>query len=127
MTWTKSKQLSRAKAEETLRAVKEQFKEYLQGVPESEQPKLYEPGFHADCWTIAWEGCHDWSLMAFVGGFDEEIAGLAYDFARCDLGLSEAEARAKAQEAGRKPAHPLPPGVFVEPLNHWALCLYPEG
>jgi len=119
-----SQHLSKTKAEQCLAAVRVQFAAYLgDGAPE---PRLFEPGFHSDGWTIGWEeGPHEWSLRAFVGGFDDETYGLAVD-AGLEAGLAPEQALANARTVAQLPEHPRPVGVFTEPLNHWALCLYRE-
>lgn len=119
-----SQQLTKKKAEACLAAVKAQFKEYLGDG--ADEPKLYEPGFHADSWTIAWEGGpFEWTYLAFKGGFDDEMYRLAMD-AMIETGTLDEAGRAKAREMATKQEHPRPAGVFTEPLNHWALCLYRE-
>ena len=69
--------VTRAQAESALRKFKIRYARDLQNVPADSpsQPKVYEPGFHADGWVIAWEGGpEDWSVRvsepAEYGGLD---------------------------------------------------------
>jgi hypothetical protein len=84
----------------------------------ADKPALYPPGFHAEGWTIAWDGGpEDWTHAAFGGTFDES----AYQAAReRGVGVNEAVKLASANE------FPPPAGVFVESLNNWCLCMYPS-
>jgi hypothetical protein len=67
-------QLSRFKAEKVLAAVNEQFADKFDpDAGPGDKPTLYEPGFHADGWTIAWEGNPEWTLQALQ---DKKIKGV---------------------------------------------------
>lgn len=113
-----SRQITKALAERALVAVKVQFKEYLEVA--ASEPKLYEPGYHARSWTIAWEeGPENWSMLAFnPGAISEEL----YYGAR-SVGATEEQARqlARVPDSAKCPA-----GVFAEPVNHWCLALCRE-
>jgi hypothetical protein len=121
-----TRQLTRAKAEQVLRAVEKQFAgQFDPAAGAGDRPTLYEPGFHADCWTIAWEGNYEWSMRAFVGGWNEELAALA-DQAAAENGLAGEERRAFVRKTATEKAHAKPAGVFTEPINSWCLGLYRE-
>lgn len=106
-----TRQITKEKAQECLAALKEQFKTHVQ---EGYTFTLHEPGFHADAWTIACEGIENWTLYAFVGGFDEEVYHLAVD----EFGVQ------RAREMAQQKGVPCPAGVFVEAVNHWCVGLY---
>ncbi len=109
-----SRKITKRQAEQALAAIKEQFKAYLGSG--ADEPTLYEPGFHTDAWSIAWEGGpFQWTYIAFVGGFDEEV----FSMAEPDVG--EQRARQLATTA----AVAAPAGVYGEAVNHWCLALYP--
>ena len=108
-------QITKAQAQAALAAVRTQFAAYFADgdIP---GPKLYPPGFHDRSWTIAWEeGPYEWALLAFHGGFDEEIYALV---------LPEAGPEA-ARRMATKPGVAHPDGVDSEPVNSWCLALYP--
>lgn len=90
-----SKKVSRRKAEKTLAAVRKMFANDLDETGGNEM-RLYEPGFHADCWVIAWEGWRG------------DIAW--------PIEVSEANYTGKIV---------LPDGVYVEAMNHWSVGVYP--
>lgn len=54
--------VSKPMAERALAEIRRLFAEILEGDPEG--PVLYEPGYHADCWVIGWEGPADWTQRA---------------------------------------------------------------
>lgn len=96
-------QLTKAKAEACLRAVEKQFEGMFEpDAGPGDRPTLYEPGFHADGWTIAWEAHWTWPVVAFVGGPSADVPG---------------EFRSV----------PKPSGVHTEAVNHWCLGLYLEA
>lgn len=90
--------VTRAQAEAALRKFKIRYARDLEGLAEdsSSQPRLYEPGFHADGWVIAWEGGpDDWSVRVSE---PVKYGGLDLDNGR-----------------GRR---------RLEPLNNWSVGIY---
>lgn len=111
---SKPKNLTKAKAQQALKAVEQQFAVYIEAGYDG--PKLYEPGHQCSGWAIGWEeGPYEWPYRAFEGGTDEEL----FELAQAEVG---AEGAAKL---ANDPGAACPEGVFAEPVNHWCLGLYP--
>jgi hypothetical protein len=107
-------QITKAKAEECLTAVKTHFAAAIEAG--MDPPVLYEPGFHTSAWSIAWDGGpYEWAILAFHGGIDEDTYELA---------ANEGVSPERAREIARVAACPVPAGVFVEPVSSWCLGLY---
>lgn len=102
-------------ARAALAAVKAQFAADIDEIGHA--PVLYEPGFHARGWTIAWNGGpEEWTLRAFQGYFDSAAYRKHRDdgadpTTACDLATTN--------------NHPAPTGVWAEPVNSWCLAIYP--
>lgn len=111
-----AKNITKAKAEATLKALKNMYKSYIEA---GYEPKLFEPGFHSDVWTIGWEeGPYGWAINGFNEHFDEEIYALAMD---------ERVSTERARKLATRAAGQCPKGVHVEAQNHWCLALYPDS
>lgn len=124
-TETRVRPLTKKKAQQCLKAIEKQFaNEFDPKAGAGDRPTLYEPGFHADCWTIAWEGNYEWTYRAFHGGVNDEMWHLAFNTARQDGGCPVEEAREHAHRIAKTPDFPCPDGVFAEPVNGWCLGLY---
>jgi hypothetical protein len=99
--------VNRSTAEQCVAAIRATFKAYLgDGEP---GPALVED-FDGRPWTIMWEGGpYEWVFL-LGGGVDEEMAALAEEFG-----------------ATVEPTPPtdFPPGVMVEPINHYSVGVYP--
>jgi len=103
-----AKNPSKAQATKVLAAVKAKWAAYEDdGYP----PKLLED-FDGRKWTIVWEeGPYQWSYSPIDEvTLDEELTALANDFG----GTGPVYTRAVA----------LPPGVWVEPINHYSVGIY---
>jgi len=101
--------ITKTQAELVLAAVTRKFSPYV------------EPGFGPTLlsdfdgrpWTIVWEeGPYEWP------------------FAQLDAKTVDEELTAEAAEYGAglifSPAVTLPPGVWVEPVNHYSIAVYPK-
>lgn len=102
--------VTKAKAQASLAAIKTAFNAYLgEG---GEGPVLMED-FDGRDYTIVWEdgAPYDWPFLATGGGVDEELAGLAAEFGTTIAPMEPVK---------------FPDGVFVEPVNHLSVGLYPK-
>lgn len=71
-------------------------------LPDEFLPTLYEPGFHADGWTVGWDGGPDnWPHMSVMGRVDD-VSGREFEPAT------------------------FPPGVAADALDNVILTLYPR-
>lgn len=122
--------VSKAKAQAVLDAVKAQHKAWVEPMLDDDgsvildagpPPVLMEEGFDGRQWTIVWEeGPDEWPFTLHGGSSEEDrvlLAQAAEEFG-ANLTVSVAEA------AERKPAA-LPKGVYVEPINHCSIGVYP--
>jgi hypothetical protein len=107
-----TKQLTRARAEAALAAVRKHYQLYYIG---AEGPKLFPPDEDRECWLISWEeGPYEWAYRASDGGIDPEVLAQMSEF-----NLTPERAR----EAATFPAINFPRGVYVEPYYSYALGL----
>jgi len=117
---TATRPLPEAVAQACLNAVRAQFAAYIPPNPgKHEQPRLFPPGHNGSGWVIQWQdptAPHDWTLLAFVGGCNED---LAYELINAGVLREQATARAAIAAA------PAPDGVHAEAINPWELGLYP--
>jgi hypothetical protein len=84
------------------------------------EPVLYEPGHHSDTWTIAWEEGPDEWVHTLGGGSAEGDRVLRAQTA-AEFGVDPGNLVA----ATTRPAAVMPAGVYVEPVNHWSVAVYP--
>ncbi len=109
-----AKPITKTLAEQSLRAIEKQFADYLfPGAGPVDRPTLFPPGHDGPHWVICWEGNapYQWTLAAFCGGTDEEIA-------------DEMDALG-FPDGGRIDSVPVPAGVHPEAINGYTLGLYP--
>jgi hypothetical protein len=121
---TRTRTVTKAQAEATLAAVKAQFAAFLN--PMTLDGTTYDPTYpdpvlvwdYTDSGhpAIAWEEGPDEWVYTIHGGTSEEEASL--------MALAAEEFGATLPVPVRKPAT-IPAGVFVEPVNHCALGVYP--
>lgn len=116
-----------AKAEQVLEAIKEQFKVYLSPLtmddgsvlsPAYPPPVLmpYDDGVAEERWQIVWEeGPDEWPFTLDGGTSEEERV----------LFAQASEEFGATMTAPNRPAAKMPPGVFVEPINHISVGIYP--
>lgn len=117
--------VSKSKAEKVLAAVKGQFASYfepilredgsvlIEGYPE---PSLIDRG---DRFEVVWEeGPDEWVFTLDGGSSEEERVLMAAAAAENGVKVDVAKA------CERKPAK-MPPGVYVEPVNHISIGIYP--
>ena len=110
------KKVTKRQAEAVLRAVKKMFGsgagEYG---PQLRDRREYDgqPG-----WQIHWEGGpFEWPYLFPFGGVDEELASMAREFVDSDAEAGRVATRKEVQ---------LPPGIWVEAINHWSIAIYRE-
>jgi hypothetical protein len=103
------KPISRELAEQALKAVKGQYKVYIEADGEDYAPKLVE-AWDGQHWAICWDdGPFEWTLSSPQGGIDKDLSAMAD-------ALVETPA-----------AEDFPQGVFAEPYCGTVLCLYPDA
>lgn len=109
---TKTK-VSEKKAEQVLEAIRNAFPAYLDAL---EKGPVLIPDFDGRDWTVMWEegAPFEWPFL-LGGGVDEEMASLLSEFMD-----DEAAGKAATQQAAV-----FPKGVFVEPVNHYSVGIYP--
>jgi hypothetical protein len=104
--------ISRELAEQCLQVLKAQFAE---DVAYGFDPRLYEPGFHSP---------HHW-VIAADGYSHIEWADLALRSERWDSAAFHNAYETRGVDFDSPSPFPAPAGVFVEPINHWSIGLYP--
>ena len=121
-----STKASKAKAEAVLAAVKAQYASYFEpllhedGSTLSEgwpEPVLIDRG---DRFEVVWEEGPDEWVFTLDGGSGEEDRVLAAQAAQ-EFGANVAT----TVKAVERPPAKMPPGVYVEPVNHITLAVYP--
>lgn len=117
--------VAREQAEAVLAAVRAKYATHI-GEDSEYGPTLIE-NWHwlsePTPWAIVWEGGpFEWAYRFSSGGFDDEV----YSLAAAIFG-DTAEGRSRATGMATEPPADDIPGVFIEPINHWALGLYLEA
>lgn len=101
---TTTKVASRRDAEAVLRAVKRQFKNYVESGCEPQLIERWSFLRDSDHWAVVWEeGPYDWAHLFPYGGREEEFGSLILDVSA-----------------------DVPARVFCEPITGWALGVYPD-